>query len=365
MNDYSVAVFGAGISGTAIANELAKMRLKVLLIDPYVSENAPGPPAALVNPATGLRAKLSWRAEECYEALKNQILEISRETGKNNLISDSGIIRPAISKKLVQNFQDALHKYDWPENWIQWLDEEEIRQLNPEIATNFGGILVKCGFTVFVDRYLNAYRAYLRQNGVTCRYEEAESEYKPDQKKFQINLITGEKATAQKIVMAVGHHIKEFEDWENLPLDFVKGQVVHFEAEDDLAWEHAVSARGYTIRRGKRELIVGSTYEHNFNDLNTSNEGYQKIQKKLEWMLPPLSKRVRKKNQIAGVRVTTPNRLPVIGQHPEIQNLFIYTGMNSKGLLFSHYVAKLLAANMIQGTDVPGELDIARYFKEK
>ena len=35
MIEFYAAVFGAGISGTAIANELAKREKKVLLIDRY------------------------------------------------------------------------------------------------------------------------------------------------------------------------------------------------------------------------------------------------------------------------------------------------------------------------------------------
>lgn len=363
MQDFDVAVFGAGIAGTAIANEMRKRGQSVLMIDPNASEDAPGPPGALVNPATGRRAKLSWRAENCYNALKEQIDEICLETGRDDLIAETGVIRPAISEALAENFREALTKYNWPEGWIEWLEEDEIREMNPHVAKNHGGIHVKSGYTVFVDHYQNAYRTYLRLKGVDCRYESAGYEYDLETNRFTIQFDSGEKVTAKKVIMAIGYKIREETDWSFLKLNFVKGQIVHFQADEDLNWDHAISARGYSIRRGERELTVGSTYEHNFEDMDVSEKSYDQILKKLDLMLPKLTGKVKKIAQMAGVRVTTQNRLPVIGEHPEKPGLFVYTGMNSKGFLFSHYVGELLAEYILNGSEIPSELSVNRFME--
>ncbi|WP_103665233.1 NAD(P)/FAD-dependent oxidoreductase [Gracilimonas amylolytica] len=361
MPDFDVAVFGAGIAGTAIANEMRKRGQSVLIIDPNASEDAPGPPGALVNPATGRRAKLTWQAEKCYDALKEQIEDICAVTGRDDLIVETGVIRPAISESLAENFRDALTKYAWPEGWIEWLKEDEIREMNSHVAENHGGIHVKSGYTVFVDNYQNAYRTYLRLKGVECKYETAQYEHDQENDQFVIQFESGEQLTAGKVIMAIGYKIRDNADWSFLPLNFVKGQIVHFEAEEPLNWDHAISARGYSIRRGERELTVGSTYEHNFENLDISDKSYDQILKKLDLMLPKLTGKVRKIAQMAGVRVTTQNRLPVIGEHPEIPKLFVYTGMNSKGFLFSHYVGELLAEHILNGNEVPDELSVQRF----
>jgi glycine/D-amino acid oxidase-like deaminating enzyme len=361
MPDFDVAVFGAGIAGTAIANEMRKRGQSVLMIDPNVSEDAPGPPGALVNPATGRRAKLTWQAEKCYDALKEQIEDICAVTGRKDLIAETGVIRPAINEKLAENFRDALTKYAWPEGWTEWLEEDEIREMNPHVAENHGGIHVKSGYTVFVDNYQNAYRTYLRLKGVQCRYEAAQYKRDPEKDQFILQFESGEQVTAGKVVMAIGYKIRENADWSFLPLNFVKGQIVHFEAEETLNWDHAISARGYSIRRGERELTIGSTYEHNFENLDISDKSYDQILKKLDLMLPKLTGKVRKVAQMAGVRVTTQNRLPVIGEHPDKSNLYIYTGMNSKGFLFSHYVSELLADQILNGNGIPDELSVKRF----
>ncbi len=360
MNDFYAAVFGAGIAGTAIAAALLDRGKSVLLIDPHVSEGSPGAPAALVNPATGRHARLSWKSEECMAALRRRVEMISADSGRDDLVSDTGVLRPAINEALAESFKDSLEKYDWPEGWIRWISREEASKINPHVAPNEGALWLRCGFTVFVDRYLNAYRRSLRMNGAECRYERADYETSGDSG-FRIDFEGGKSPTAEHVIIAAGHETPGFEDWSYLPLHRVKGQIAVFEADHDLKWEHAVSAMGYSLRRGNRTLVVGSTYEHKFDGLETTEKAYIQIRGKLEKMLPGISGSLKKTGQMAGVRVTTPNKLPVIGRHKEIRNLCIYTAMGSKGLLFSEYVAGQLASCLVDGKAPDEELLTDRF----
>jgi len=361
LSNYFAAVFGAGIAGTAIAHELQKLGKEVLVIDPHVSESASGAPAALVNPATGRRARLSWEGEACMAALRETVDIVQKDHDAEPLISDTGVIRPAINEKLAENFRESLEKYDWPEGWIRWMDDKEVLKLNPQIAPNHGALFLDCGFTVYVDRYLNAFRKHLRLNGASFRYEAARYEPVSGSNAYRIVFENGETATADHVIAAAGEQTPFFHHWQYLPLHRVKGQIVQYEADRDLNWDHAVSAMGYTLRRGKRDLIVGSTYEHKFEDLSVTEKAAEQIHAKLQKMLPGVSANVTIKDQVAGARVTTPNKLPVIGRHPDQPNLCIYTAMGSKGLLFSAYVARFLASHMVNGTPIPEELDTRRF----
>lgn len=361
MKQYDATVFGAGIAGTAIARALMKRGKNVLLVDPFVSENDSGPPAALVNPATGRRAKMGWRVDECLPALREVIEELKAFSPDEKIISDTGVIRPAINDKLAENFREALKKYDWPDGWIRWMDKDEVMAFNPNLAPNHGALFLDVGFTVFVDTYQNTFRKYLRSKGVDCLYESAQYHPKKNSKGFKINFESGEEAESEHVIIAAGHHTPFFKDWDYLPLHRVKGQIVHFEANHDLDWEHGTSAMGYSLRRGNRGLVVGSTYEHKFEDLSTSEKAFEQIQGKLKKMFPELEGSLTKKDQMAGVRVTTPNKLPVIGRHPQHENLCIYSAMGSKGFLFSQFVAQLLAEHLINDKPIPEELSTERF----
>lgn len=360
MEHFDATVFGAGIAGTAIAAALTEKGKQVLVIDPHVSENAPGAPAALVNPATGRHARMSWESEQCMNYLRKRVDILKESSGRDDLVSDTGVVRAATTEKLSDSFRNSLENYPWPNDWIRWIEADEIKELNPEIAHTYGGLFLDIGFTVFVDNYLNEYRRFLRKSGADCRYEAAEYQYKASDNRFTIEFENGDLATSDCVIVAAGHQTPFFDDWEYLKLHRVKGQIIEFEVDHDLNWEHAVSSLGYILRRGKRDLVAGSTYEHHFDDLSITEDAYNRIFNKLENTLPEISNRVKKKNQLAGVRVTTPNKLPVIGRHRDIQNLCIYSAMGSKGLLFSEYVASLLAAHLLDGVPIPEELDTAR-----
>lgn len=359
MSNYDVAVFGAGLSGLAVTHYLVRNGLNVLLIDPYKKKkSSPGAPAGLVNPATGRKAKKSWESENCYHALKENLKLLSNETGKE-LFKAGGVLRPAITEELAGYFKRSFEEFDWPENWVSWLDEGETRQLNPDVAPNYGALFLHCGLTVFVNYYLDSYREYLQNKGVEfwgvhAGYQRSESSG------HRITGESGERAEVEKVIVAAGANSTDFEEWRPLPVHHVKGQLVVFRTKKDLAWDHAVSALGYILPLGKNRLVTGSTYEHQFDSLQTTDQAYEQILQKFRKMLPDLGASVEKTGQLAGVRVTTPNYLPVIGEHPGIENLFIYTGMGSKGLLFSEYVAKILGEHILNGSNISPDLDVKR-----
>ena len=100
---------------------------------------------------------------------------------------------------------------------------------------------------------------------------------------------------------------------------------------------------------GKRGIIAGSTYEHNQNNTQLTEQAYRQILHKLFTILPGLSGRIVKTGQHAGIRVTTPNKLPAIGSPSAHPGVHIYTALGSKGLLFSEYVAGVLSRPFASG----------------
>jgi len=344
--NYDAIVYGAGVAGCAIARQLLGHGLKILIIDPRVDLNSgtPGPVAALVNPAMGRYAKLSWQAEACYTAVLEQARRLSAELGRDDLIAETGVIRPALSEDLALNFRGSLEAHSWPEGWLTWLDSDAAARRVPVLGPQHGALYLTAGFTVYVERYLDVYRASLSKSGAV----------------FARTAEPGVSAAFQ--VVSAGAGTPDFAPFSSLPLHHVKGQLVSFEADYDLDWDIAVSGMGYILRTGKRQIMAGSTYEHNQNNSECTLQAYQEITRKLFRMMPDLSGRVYKSGQWAGVRVTTPNKLPVIGRHPEHPEWCIYSGLGSKGFLFSEYVAKLLGDHLVTGAPLPPDLDVARFY---
>lgn len=362
MTTYYAAVFGAGPSGLSISNQLSKRGKKVLLIDPFkTGPDAPGPPAGLVNPAAGKKANLAWESEKCYNAFRTNIEQLSGRSGRDDLFRVTGVLRPAITEELAENFKNALEKQAWPDGWSEWLEEDEVREINPDVAENYGGLYLHCGLTVFVDQYLNTYKQDLIDRGIT--FWGSKTTYNSEDSVFKLKNDDGGEAEAGHVIVAAGADTPGFSEWSELGIARVKGQLAMFECAREIPWDHALSAMGYILRRKPNELIVGSTYEHRFDDLDITDEAYQRLWKKLEAMLPSITGELKKTGQMAGVRATAPNHLPVLGRHRLNPRLLIYSAMGSKGLIYSEYMASILAEHLVNGAGIPDELGTERLYR--
>lgn len=360
MATYDYAILGAGLAGLSIAHQLQKNEKSVLLIDPNgPGGGASGAVAGLVNPAAARRAKMSWNAEACVEAIHQNLKLLQSLYPEQKLYHATGILRPAITEELAEFFQRSLTEYPWPKNWISWLSSEETETVNPDIAPNFGGLFIHSGLTVYMKRYTETYLEYLMDQGVV--FWEEQTVYQPESDGYRLLNKHKKSAFAKRIIFCTGSNTNDFPEWQNVTLHSVKGELATFKLSEEPAWDHALSALGYVTRYGENELVTGSTYDHHFENLAPTEEGIKQLTQKLGNMLPEISGEAEVTERWAGVRSSTPNRLPVIGQHPEIPNMFIYTGMGSKGLLFSEYVAHIFVNYLLTGSEIPEDLDVGRF----
>ena len=68
-------------------------------------------------------------------------------------------------------------------------------------------------------------------------------------------------------------------------------------------------------------------------------------------------------NQVAGIRPTSGDRRPVIGKHPEFENMYCFNGFGSRGVLIAPYLAPKLADHILENSTLEQEIDIARFKK--
>jgi glycine/D-amino acid oxidase-like deaminating enzyme len=139
------------------------------------------------------------------------------------------------------------------------------------------------------------------------------------------------------------------------------GQIAGFNVNPPLDFKHSISARGYLAHTEQDYLIVGSTYEHNVEDIRPDKEGLEKLKGKLKSILPKLKSRINLDRQWAGLRVSASDHKPIVGPHPSYHNLLLFTGLGSKGLLHGRYLANRLADYMDKGKEIPEAVNIERY----
>lgn len=361
-NRFDYCILGAGLAGLSLADSLKRQDLGVCVIEKEsVGSGASGTPGGLVNPATGRRATKSWKAEACYEAIAENLQKVS-EYSETPFFRNNGVLRPAITPKMAAKMHERYEETEWSEGWCHWMSEQEIKEKHPGINCVEGGLWLPVGITVDVGRYLQAYGSYLEDEGVHII-----TGFEPE----PVNLSTGWEIKqgnhhiwAEHLVYATGYGTLSVDYWKEIDFHPIKGQVATFQTSSDkLGFDHSISSLGYIANLDGGEtdtFIQGSTYEHDFENTRPSTFGKNYLKKRLHRTLPELEEHSEIIEQWAGVRVSTPNRKPVLGRHPEFHNLHLFAGLGSKGLLYGKFLADHYVDYLLNGTDLFGEISIQR-----
>jgi len=359
--EFDAAILGAGIAGISLARSLTGLGVRVLLLDKSkAGSGASGAPLALLNPATGRRAKKAWNAGQCMQKTV-EVLRDLQEINTDPIFAENSVLRPSIFEGLSEHFRKSPQKYDWPDSWIQWLDEEEIKKTIPGVTCYEGGLRVNPASTVHLPNYIRASLSDLQESGVGY-LNNTNPEIVKHNNAWSVRT-DNYNYSVRYLFHTAGHGITNFSEWKFLNLHPVKGQILTVFFEKDIPFDCSISALGYIARLPAypKMLVIGSTYEHNFKFLDPDPEGKEYLFKKLKLILPGMTQKISEYEQWSGIRISTPNYLPVIGEHPKIKNLFVYTGLGSKGLLYGQHCADLLAEQLVNNKPVPDEISINRF----
>lgn len=355
-----ICILGAGLAGLSLADAFAEHNLSTIVIDKNsIASGASGTPGGLVNPATGRRAKKSWKAEQCYEAVSANLEKIQQHSNVRFFFKN-GLLRPALLQKMARKMKKQYDKTTWPDGWCQWKNEAEIKEIHPGINCVKGGLWLPIGLTVDVEKYMKAYAGFLKKRGVSILFNQ-EPRKIHQTTNWQMEL-ENDTVCADHLIFAIGHGVVESSYWDWLPVNLIKGQVAKFKLpENSLSFSHSISSLGYIARLDENDTFVqGSTYEHDFEHLNPDAGGLEYLRKRMHRTLPQLEKQVTVAGQWAGVRTSTPNYKPILGRHPKYKNLHVFTGLGSKGLLYGKFLADHYADHFVNGTELYPEIDIAR-----
>lgn len=356
---FDYCILGAGLAGVSLAHELSKRNRSVCLIDPNgVAGGASGTPLGLVNPATGRYATLSWEAEKCYSAIESN-LELIQKYSRIPFYRKSGVLRPALDEKIATKMKSNFEATDWPQRWCSWMNETELKQFHPWIECIGGGVWLPIGLTVDMASYLNSFVDFLSSRNVECFFD-MDYSVEQNQSSWTVQFDNGSSVRTESIVYTNGIEANEVLSGYSKKMTPVKGQLAVLESNTPLSFKHAVSALGYITSLSEKTFVVGSTYEHTFEHAGIDEKGLNYLIHRFENVLPNLKGTYKVLNQWSGIRASTPNRKPLMGKLKDIDSAFIFSGLGSKGLLYSAYLALLMSEYLLDGTPLERDMDIQR-----
>ena len=163
---------------------------------------------------------------------------------------------------------------------------------------------------------------------------------------------------AKNIVFCEGSSFLKNPFFNYLPSKLNKGEIITIESTE--LPKKLISKGCFLLPIKKNQYIVGSTYEHeDLSDKNTEKSRNILIEK-LSNVGDFKYKIISQKN---GIRPSAIDRRPLIGEHPQIKNMYLFNGLGSKGVMLSPYFANQLVNYILYNTELDPEANISRFSK--
>lgn len=264
------------------------------------------------------------------------------------------------ARDIVRVIADDAERQRW--ETFQREDGRFTAQKNPsddlraKLNAPFGTCVISGGGVVSTGTYLYATKQFFL--GLNQYREEIfTGNLESDGEKIVYN---GE-ISARKIIFCEGHLATQNKYYARLSIAPTKGETLHVSIPG-FHLHDIINGPVYLAPLGNDLYACGATFNPGKTDEEITAEGREELLRKLKSMirLP-----FRAESQFAGVRPAGRDRKPVIGVSPLSENVAIFNGFGSKGVLLAPYLAQVLVNHLESGAEIPHEISTARFNARK
>jgi len=336
MLDYIIV--GQGIAGSAFALELLFRDKKICVIDASIENSSSILAAGIINPVTGRRLVKSWMIDELLPH-STQFYQRAEKLLEAEFIQSRKIMRVFVDNRERNDFQTktalpGLKKY---------LDDD-VDTIPTVVKEEFSAGWIEKAMQVDTSIYLPALRNYLRK-------KEALLEETFDHSKLSIekDSFSYDQLTAKKIVFCEGKELLNNPFFQGFPFTPAKGAFLIVDIPD-LDIDFMIKKSLMLVpTKTKNRYWVGATFDHEYPHEKPTLKSKILLSNKLKKILDCPFEVV---GHNCGIRPISQDRRPIIGRHPEHQNMLLFNGMGSKGISLSPFFAK----NFIDDLEEKGKL---------
>lgn len=347
---YDFLIVGHGLAGVCVAQHLEKYTASYTVINYEQEYSSSKVAAGLYNPITGRKMKKTWLADEIFPYMESfyQSLEVKLNA------------KFLVQRKIYRPFTSIEEQNEWigsDENTreLSFIQKVSTIPLYEDfIHDPFGGItLSHCGF-LDVKKMLSAHKAYLLKHQ---RYLAKKIDY--SQLKISNDLVEYANLKAKKIIFCDGALTDNpYFSW--VPTAPVKGEILHIQTEQPLP-EDVIFNRGvFIVKHQENDYYrVGATYEWKNLDHIPTEKAKNDLVSKLDDLLKIPFKVI---DQVAGIRPASKDRRPLIGNHPNKNNVLLFNGLGTKGVSLAPYFANNFCLSILNDEILKEEVSISRYY---
>jgi glycine oxidase len=344
--DYLIV--GNGLAGACLALHLHGQQKKLAVFDTPANNRSSALAAGLFNPVTGKLMKKSWQADVLFPYLHRFYSEAER-TLKRTFFHPVGIYRPFLSVG-EQNEWMALSSDPAFSRYVEVVLRSQSQLF---VHDSFGGLMLREAGYLQVLSFLEGVRDLLRREHV---YHEETIAY--DALCFEKNTVTYRDLEATRIIFCEGLNALQNPWLSRLPIKPLKGEVLLIETELPVA---PIINRGvYLVPQHTHGLFkVGATYDPRDTTETTTSSGREELTTQIESLMRAPFRVV---GQEWGFRPTVSDRKPILGQHPQYEQIVVFNGLGTKGVSLAPYFSGLLARWLAQSETLPREISMNRFY---
>ena len=340
---------GFGLGGASIAFRLEEMNRKFVIFEDS-SVNSSKVAGGVMNPVILKRFTLAWKADEQLKKGK----EFYRRL-ENHL--NVQFLKPV---ELYRKFFSIEEQNDWfnaadKPGLAPFLDTRLRNEVAKKLPAEYSFGKVFETARVDTRKMLDSYAEHLESSGKLRK-----SRFEYESLEFFEDYIQYKEIRAKNIIFAEGFGVLKNPFFSYLPLPGNKGEYIIIEAPG-LDLDVTVKASIFISPLGNDRYTVGATYNNKDKTVATTSEARQELVEKLEKLIAVPFEVV---DQVVGIRPSTIDRRPVVGRHPEYQNVYCCNGFGSRGVLTAPAASAELLALIEDGKEVSPEMDLARFTKK-
>ncbi len=344
MNDC--LIIGGGISGLLTALQLHDAGLKVTVIERQnTGQESSWAGGGIISPlypwryTTAVTALAAW-SQQYYP---NFVDDIRAKTGIDPELHNTGL--------LILDTEDYSQARAWADQYkvnLEYLDNVQVSE--PELNANYQqGLWLPDISNIRNPRLLQALKQALILSGVKLlEHQQVQALRQQDNKIVGVETEQGFIA-AKRVVVATGAWSANF--IENIKVKPVCGQMILFKTPAALISRMVLAKDHYVIPRRDGYVLVGSTLEHVGFNKNTTAAAKEEL-KSIAFDLIPKLANYQVEKHWAGLRPSSPNGVPYIGKHPDIEGLYINAGHFRNGIVLGLASARLLADIILERSPI-------------
>jgi len=341
--DYIIV--GSGLAGILFCEVLREHGKTFLVVDDD-SQQSSTVAGGLYNPVILKRFTEVWKAEKQLELALPMYQALEKDLG---VVLDYKvpIYRLFASIEEQNNWFAACDK----PNLSTHLSTNIIPNTNASIKADYGfGEVLQTG-RIHTSALVSAYKERLKQDK-----DYLEESFDFDALEYGDSIRYNE-YEAKQIVFAEGFGVVQNPYFNYLPLKPTKGELLTIHAPD-LKIDYILKSGVFLMPLGDAKYLVGATYEWKDLSNTTTVKAKDELLGKLKTFLKCDFTVV---DQVVGIRPTVKDRRPLVGRHPEHDNIYVLNGLGTRGVMIAPYVAQELYDFIENQQALDSEIDIDRF----